>query len=133
MEKAAVHDPINLLRWAILRGYVTIDPKPTTKPKVDPRHPPAGGRTKAGGDRAMLRKLTLALHRARKRFLDVSQELGEGAAGVPTKKTAPKGAVRQDSRKQEAFEEYQKARQKLEQYLSATTEGVESEEEEEVE
>jgi hypothetical protein len=28
MEKAGVHDPIRLLRWAILRGYVKVERVP---------------------------------------------------------------------------------------------------------
>jgi len=40
MEKADVHDPISLFRWAICRGYVTIDGQ-TTENLVGARIPHA--------------------------------------------------------------------------------------------
>jgi DNA-binding CsgD family transcriptional regulator len=80
MEKAGVHDPINLLRWAIQRGYVTVErPVP---PVVVPPQLPTAQWSLTLGDRTTVGKLTIA------------------------------------------FQEYQRAREKLEEYLSADAEGI---------
>jgi DNA-binding CsgD family transcriptional regulator len=81
MEKANVHDPINLMRWAILRGYVTVE-RPTPPP-LPPQLPTAQWSLTLG-DKTTVGKLTIA------------------------------------------FQEYQRARERLEEYLSTDTEGIES-------
>src|SRR3974390_2230592 len=55
MEKAGVHDPINLLRWAILRGYVKVERRVSAA--SDGRERSAAANS-FRGDPAMVRKLT---------------------------------------------------------------------------
>ena len=60
MEKAKVHDPINLFRWAIERGYVTVERRPSTAKQAEPE-PAMPNWSMTVGDRTVVGKLTFAL------------------------------------------------------------------------
>lgn len=120
MEKANVHDPINLLRWAIRRGYVTVE-RPSA-PAREPEPETVSNWSVTIGDGAMVGKLTFAIDQARKRFLDVSRELGQAAGEVSMGIHGPDRILRFDppeDPRRVAYEEYQKARRNLDEFLLA--------------
>ncbi len=120
MEKANVHDPINLFRWAIQRGYVTVQ-RPST-PARKPEPEAVSNWSVTLGDRAMVGKLTFALDQARKRFLDASRELSCAAGEVSMGIHGPDRILRfapPEDRRRAAYEEYERARRNLDDFLLA--------------
>jgi hypothetical protein len=131
MEKASVHDPINLFRWAIQRGYVTVE-KPPAAPKNTEPQPVVPNWSVTVGDRTAVGRLRFALDRARERFLLASRDFSECAGDGAIAVGGPDRILRlelPDHRRQTAFEEYQQARRDLKEFLMKDAEGIASEEE----
>jgi hypothetical protein len=84
------------------------------------------------GDLTVVGKLTFAIDQARNRFLEASREFAEGPADGAMERIAGSNQRLRlqvpENRRQAAFEEYQRARQNLEQYLTTDAKGISSEE-----
>jgi hypothetical protein len=116
MEKAGVHDPINLFRWAILRGYVTVE-----RSAAEYRD----GAMRIA-DRTMLEKLTFDLDQARQRLLDASLEFNEATRKVSVGNGVDGMREREapENRRQLAYEEYRRAQRRLDEFLLADARGL---------
>lgn len=128
MEKANVHDPINLLRWAIQRGYVTIEKGPASASKLESECTADGWGLDAP-EGAVFGSLAMALDGARNRFLAPSREFIAAPAEVATGLTDPEGILLLEIRANHGragFEEYRPTRESVADGLLEDDEEIEA-------
>ena len=81
----------------------------------------------------MVRKLSAALEQARARLVEESREFSKAVRNVPARSPGRDEILlleMPENRRRAAFEEYLRARRKLEEYLLAVGESIRAEEEE---